>query len=603
MKEILFIFQIRAEKIQLNYKRYNKALLYVDKEAKMSQETIEKVFSRDRFNIPKYQRDYAWKKENFQDLWEDLKEALNLEQKQGHFLGTLVVAPNERSSGEFDIIDGQQRITTIFMLLYALVYRSEFSNTYKIKYLLDKRGQLKLETQNQDFFKELLEAVSKNDIASKMKEKADTQGKQNLCEVYGAILDCMSNLEQQKVEKYLETLLAMVLMWLEEPDSGRAIRTFQSVNDRGVPLELLDKLKSLLIYYSNAYCDGTKGLDSEINNTFGDISKIFLAIETHQYISNIGNQQFSESDIFRYHAGSIQFDEIEFLGHYRRSSEDTYGTLKKELKKLSKSDDARISLESFIVSYIADLKAFYQAFLDLLNEIDSNPHVFKLFLLEKVNPYFYNSLVRLKIKNELDDELITLFAKADILFFKSGSSRDASAYNLINRCLRGKKDLKEEMIKQCKKSDVKRAIDNLIGYAYGMNAYHYVFFEQNCTDMDIDSLRKQVKKKITQEKEHIIPWSISENEDEAQAKRLGFDSLKDLDDHINSFGNLLSLEKTLNSKAIDKDLRGKGAVYAGSELAYIRRFDVENFNKQRLKERNEEAERWLKNEFFKDFLN
>lgn len=568
----------------------------------MSQESIEKVFSRDRFNIPKYQRDYAWKKENFLDLWEDLEEALDFKHNQGHFLGTLVVSPNEKSSGKFDIIDGQQRVTTIFMLLYALIHRSEFCNTYKIKYLLDKRGELKLETQNQDFFKELLEAVSKNDVDSKMKEKADTQGKQNLYEVYKTILDRVFGLEQQKVEKYLETLLGMVLMWLEEPDSGRAIRTFQSVNDRGVQLKLLDKLKSLLIYYSNAYCDGVKGLDHEINNTFGDIFKIFLAIETHQYISNIGNQQFSESDIFRYHAGSIKFDEIEFLGHYRRSSEDTYRTLKEELKKLSKSDDARISLESFIVSYIADLKAFYQAFLDLLNEIDKDPRIFKLFLLEKVNPYFYNSLVRLKIRNELDDELITLFAKADILFFKTGSSRDAGAYNLIDWCFKGKKDLKEEMIKQCKKSDVKRAIDGLIGYAYEMNTYHYVFFEQNCTDMEINSLKKQINKKITQEKEHIIPWNILDKEDEAQAKRLGFDSLEDLHDHIDSFGNLLSLEQTLNSQAKDRDLMGKGSVYAESKLAYIRRFDVKNFNKQKLKDRNIQAEQWLKNEFFKDFI-
>lgn len=198
--------------------------------------------------------------------------------------------------------------------------------------------------------------------------------------------------------------------------------------------------------------------------------------------------------------------------------------------------------------------------------------------------------------------MITLFAKADILFFKTGSSRDAGAYNLIDWCFKGKKDLKEEMIKQCKKSDVKRAIDDLIGYAYEMNTYHYVFFEQNCTDMDIDSLKKQINKKITQEKEHIIPWNILEKEDEAQAKRLGFDSLEDLHDYINSFGNLLSLEQTLNSQAKDKDLMGKGSVYAESELTCIRRFDVRNFNKQKLKDRNHQAEQWLKNEFFEDFL-
>lgn len=72
----------------------------------MSQETIEKVFSRDKFSIPQYQRDYAWKKENFRDLWEDLKEALDFKHNQGHFLGTLVVSPNEKSSGNLTLLMG-----------------------------------------------------------------------------------------------------------------------------------------------------------------------------------------------------------------------------------------------------------------------------------------------------------------------------------------------------------------------------------------------------------------------------------------------------------------------------------------------------------------
>ncbi len=61
-----------------------------------------------------------------------------------------------------------------------------------------------------------------------------------------AILDKVSKLSEEEANERLEVLLEMVLMRLEEPDPGRAIRTFQSVNDRGVPLLLLDKLKSLL---------------------------------------------------------------------------------------------------------------------------------------------------------------------------------------------------------------------------------------------------------------------------------------------------------------------------------------------------------------------
>ncbi|GAA6792478.1 hypothetical protein BTM500_00940 [Helicobacter pylori] len=93
-----------------------------------------------------------------------------------------------------------------------------------------------------------MEAAEKGNI-SHCEKNADTEGKQNLFEVLKATLDKVSKLNKEEVNERLEALLEMVLMRLEEPDSGRAIRTFQSVNDRGVPLLLLDKLKSLLIYY------------------------------------------------------------------------------------------------------------------------------------------------------------------------------------------------------------------------------------------------------------------------------------------------------------------------------------------------------------------
>ncbi|GAA7774124.1 hypothetical protein TH0011_08270 [Helicobacter pylori] len=177
--------------------------------------------------------------------------------------------------------------------------------------------------------------------------------------------------------------MEMVLMRLEEPDPGRAIRTFQSVNDRDVPLLLLDKLKSLLIYYSNTFCDGKMGLDQFINDHFGEIFKIFAKIKKSNHIFSVGGSKFDEGDIFRYHAGSQKFDGIEFLGYYEVSTENTYEKLKDELKKVKKDE-----LENFIRFYVSDLKNFYQAFLDLLSEIDTNPTTFKVMLINKINPLF-----------------------------------------------------------------------------------------------------------------------------------------------------------------------------------------------------------------------
>ncbi len=271
-----------------------------------------------------------------------------------------------------------------------------------------KRGGLKLEVapQNQSFFKALLEAAEKGNI-SHCEKDADTEGKQNLFEVLKAILDKVSKLNKEEVNERLEVLLEMVLMRFEEPDPGRAIRTFQSVNDRGVPLLLLDKLKSLLIYYSNTFCDGKMGLDQFINDHFGEIFKIFAKIKKSNHISSVGNSD--EGDIFRYHAGSQKFAEIDFFGHYETSK--TYEQLKDKLKEVRKD-----KLKSFIQSYVSDLKNFYQAFLDLLSEIDTNPTTFKAMLINNINSLFFNSLIRLKINDELDDETMRLFAKTDIVF-------------------------------------------------------------------------------------------------------------------------------------------------------------------------------------------
>ncbi len=399
------------------------------------------------------------------------------------------------------------------------------------------------------------------------------------------------------MDERLEVLLEMVLMRLEEPDPGRAIRTFQSVNDRGVPLLLLDKLKSLLIYYSNTFCDGKMGLDQFINDHFGEIFKIFAKIKKSNHISSVGIPNFDEGDIFRYHAGSQRFDGIDFLGHYETSTDNTYEKLKNKLKEIGKS-----KLKSFIQSYVSDLKNFYQAFLDLLSEIDTNPTTFKVMLINKINPQFFNSLIRLKINNELDDETLRLFAKTDIVLFKSGRSMKSAAYNLIGDYLqKGKEGLKSKMIAQCR-NDIEQASRKLVKNAFNSSCFHYIFFEKNCQEMGIADLKKLIREKqLSQQKEHIIPINLLELDNEIEIQKLGFEDKKDLEDYIDTYGNLISLEGPLNSQASDKDLYGKDEIYKNSAIPFNRRFNVKGFNKKALIARNDEMREWLIDTFFKDF--
>ncbi|BAW60483.1 DUF262 domain-containing protein [Helicobacter pylori] len=560
--------------------------------------TIKEIFQAEGYSIPNYQRDYAWKDKNFKDLWEDLEEVIEYNKKgQWNFMGTMVVTKNEDNKKLYDIIDGQQRTTTIFMLLHVLASEQNEKDKQETRKYLYQKGELKLEVapQNQSFFKALLEAAEKGNI-SHCEKDADTEGKQNLFEVLKAILDKVSKLNKEEVNERLETLLEMVLMRFEESDPGRAIRTFQSVNDRGVPLLLLDKLKSLLIYYSNTFCDGKMGLDQFINDHFGEIFKIFAKIKKSNHIFSVGGPKFDEGDIFRYHAGSQKFDGIDFLGHYRASTEDTYEQLKDKLKEVRKG-----KLKSFIQSYVSDLKNFYQAFLDLLSEIDTNPTTFKVMLINKINPLFFNSLIRLKINNELDDETMRLFAKTDIMFFKVGRNR-ANAYNLIEEYLeKGKEGLKSKMIAQCR-NHIELASRELVRNISNSKYFHYIFFKKNCQEMGLVDLKKLIRgKQFSQEKEHIIPFNLLEQRPYNKIRDLGFEDKKDLEDYIDTYGNFISLENSLNRKASDKDLYGKDEIYKNSEIPFNRRFNVKGFNKKALIKRNDEMREWLINTFFKDF--
>ncbi|TLD80831.1 DUF262 domain-containing protein [Helicobacter sp. MIT 05-5293] len=260
--------------------------------------TLEKIFREYHlFSIPSYQRDYAWEIRNFEELWEDLKESIELENTdsdKGHFLGTIVVTPNNQNQNSVDVIDGQQRLTTTFMLLLALweklseEKRDHIGKGFLYEDYKEKTYKLQVSESNREFFRQILESSNQAHLPSKGKLdiKPATQGQNNLYDVFNCILGKIKVFDSKEADSYFTKLINMRLICFKEHNVGAAIRTFQSVNDRGVPLRLLDKLKSLLIYYSNRYCVDDK-LDSKINQNFGEIFRFSSQIFAHPYRSTI----------------------------------------------------------------------------------------------------------------------------------------------------------------------------------------------------------------------------------------------------------------------------------------------------------------------------
>jgi len=112
---------------------------------------LKELFNGDRvFNIPKYQRTYAWQEENLEYFLDDL---LNQRGGKSYFLGTLLFHQKE-SRGEYeiiDVVDGQQRLTTIIIFMQVIIFLLKDRDSNKItkktysKYIYDAKSYKKVE--------------------------------------------------------------------------------------------------------------------------------------------------------------------------------------------------------------------------------------------------------------------------------------------------------------------------------------------------------------------------------------------------------------------------------------------------------------------------
>ena len=71
------------------------------------------------YNVPRYQRDYSWTDEEWDDLWADIQGLFSGDTEPAHYMGYIVLQSNDNKT--FDIIDGQQRLTTLSILVLAVL--------------------------------------------------------------------------------------------------------------------------------------------------------------------------------------------------------------------------------------------------------------------------------------------------------------------------------------------------------------------------------------------------------------------------------------------------------------------------------------------------
>jgi hypothetical protein len=408
-------------------------------EVDVSTRTIEHFFTGKSLEIPPYQRDYAWNTTNVDDLFDDILEAM--EMGGSHYLGTFILSAGT-SKDRFKVVDGQQRLTTLTMLLDAMVDAlpdGEVKTYYRSTFLRHPVHGPKFTVlgENQGFFSKLLDDESLVPA---------TEGQVRLKQAHGWIRQRVRAIKEaggeSAVQQWLVNIGQLEVLEFIEAEEGKAIRMFQSVNDRGVPLSKMDIAKSLLIYYSNRFLGGE--LDDFVAERFGSAFRDYslikgLAAQDGYQIRLVNRNTFREDDVFRYHyfafnvdghAASIGFD-------YNATSETVLESFLKPTLKLLRGDTAKLA--AFIRQYVADLADFFAALRGLIEATRTDKELYMLFVVGDLAATLYPLTTRLAMRRALgerarsnvDLSLLQMIEVADLRVFKlRGTNPQADILNL-----------------------------------------------------------------------------------------------------------------------------------------------------------------------------
>ena len=236
----------------------------VSDEIKSEKILVKEIFSNMWFCIPNYQRPYIWSSDEINDLLDDLTFAHHEKPKHEYFLGSFVFQ-NRKAEGEFeenDLLDGQQRMTTMLMLFACI---RDLSDNDKAKRACQKaifqegdefanvpertRITFAIRETVQHFINEFISADGGTNREKELKSLAKKSPATSVKNMANAVLkirgffnDPENDIKPDALLKFL--LNQVLLIYVSTEDLDDAFRLFMIMNDRGVPLRNSDILKS-----------------------------------------------------------------------------------------------------------------------------------------------------------------------------------------------------------------------------------------------------------------------------------------------------------------------------------------------------------------------
>ncbi len=224
--------------------------------------TLEKLFN-EFYVIPDYQREYVWEEkevnEFIQDIYEEFSEQIQNSDSE-YFIGSIIVC--SRGENFYEVIDGQQRMTTAYLVLCAIRdYLLTINPNERIEALKNKIASLYTDDWGNDQFRHRVELQYEESrgILENIALQVDldlippTRSVKNIQNAYAEIRDFLSHnfeldeLVISNLKKFYAYFLKNVkLIRVKTASVSHALKIYSTLNHRGLPLDDMDLLKNLI---------------------------------------------------------------------------------------------------------------------------------------------------------------------------------------------------------------------------------------------------------------------------------------------------------------------------------------------------------------------
>ena len=524
----------------------------------VDQKTIYELFSDKRadFLIPDYQRPYAWSEEQCQTLWDDIfsfafpeNNADNFDdRKDEYFLGSIVTYKNENDQSE--IIDGQQRLTTLLLLLRA--FFDKFANMQDQSSQLTKK-RIESCIWKTDTFGEAVKSSLKSDSES---ATDDDKGEFLELRKTGNIIENSKSryvinylFFKKKIDEFLQQFPSYfaylparilgncILLPIEADSQDTALRIFSTLNDRGLPLSDADIFKAQFYKF------------------YGKLNKKDEFIKAWKELEKVCN------DIFMHNTFSSPMDEIfSRYMYYLRAKEGNKSSTTEALRKFYERDKYKYLNSESTICDLKELADFWYS-VKLQDKTRFSDQILKKLYILHYSPngmwqnitsaYFLHNK---KENGFLDDEKFQKFLEKITAFIFTYAITNPGVNAL-------RTPVYDEMVNIVNNKEVTFS-------KYKFNEVNtktlfktYVFTNQRNVTRSIITwyafnLKEQKLLQLTENfhLEHIFSRKRYQMEN-------GIDNINNLE----SLGNKILLEESINIKASDYRFEDKKKIYSGEQ--------------------------------------